>query len=100
MSILRIGLLFLGLPGGSDSKESAFNAGESESERRSVVSDSLQLHGLYSPWNSLGQNTGVEIPSPGYLPNPGIEPRSPALQAGSLPVWPQGNAGNQGSIHG
>ena len=31
----------------------------SESESRSVVSDSLQPHGLYSPWNSLGQNTGV-----------------------------------------
>ena len=27
-----------------------------ESESRSVVSDSLQPHGLYSPWNSLGQN--------------------------------------------
>ena len=28
------------------------------------------------PWNSLGQNTGVgsHIPSPGDLPNPGIEP--------------------------
>ena len=31
----------------------------SESESRSVVSDSLQPHGLYSPWNSPGQNTGV-----------------------------------------
>ena len=30
-----------------------------ESESRSVVSDSLQSHGLYSPWNSPGQNTGV-----------------------------------------
>ena len=30
-----------------------------ESGSRSVMSDSLQLHGLYSPWNSLGQNTGV-----------------------------------------
>ena len=30
-----------------------------ESESGSVVSDSLQPHGLYSPWNSLGQNTGV-----------------------------------------
>ena len=28
-------------------------------ESRSVVSDSLRLHGLYSPWNSPGQNTGV-----------------------------------------
>ena len=32
---------------------------ESESKSHSVVSDSLRLHGLYSPWNSLGQNTGV-----------------------------------------
>ena len=28
-------------------------------ESRSVVSDSLQPHGLYSPWNSSGWNTGV-----------------------------------------
>ena len=32
---------------------------ENESERRSVVSDSLWPHGQYSPWNSPGQNTGV-----------------------------------------
>ena len=31
----------------------------SESERCSVVSDSLRPHGLYSPGNSPGQNTGV-----------------------------------------
>ena len=30
-----------------------------DSESRSVVSDSLQPHGLYSPWNSPGQNIGV-----------------------------------------
>ena len=30
-----------------------------ESESRSIVSDSLQPHGLYSPWNAPGQNTGV-----------------------------------------
>ena len=30
----------------------------SESESRSVVSDSLQPYGLYSPWNSPGQNAG------------------------------------------
>jgi len=28
-------------------------------ESHSVVSDSLWSHGLYSPWNSPGQNTGV-----------------------------------------
>ena len=30
-----------------------------ESESCSVVSDSLRPYGLYSPWNSPGQNTGV-----------------------------------------
>ena len=30
-----------------------------ENESCSVMSDSLQPHGLYSPWNSPGQNTGV-----------------------------------------
>ena len=29
------------------------------SESCSVVSNSLRPHELYSPWNSLGQNTGV-----------------------------------------
>ena len=32
---------------------------EYESERCLVMSDSLGPHGLYSPWNSPGQNTGV-----------------------------------------
>ena len=30
-----------------------------QSESRPVLSESLQPHGLYSPWNSPGQNTGV-----------------------------------------
>ena len=30
------------------------------------------------------------FPSPGDLPNSGIEPRSPTLQADSLPAEPQG----------
>ena len=32
----------------------------------------------------------VPFPSPGDLPNPGIKPRSPALQADSLPSEPPG----------
>ena len=32
----------------------------------------------------------------GNLPDPGIEPRSPALQADSLPVEPQGKPKNTG----
>ena len=31
----------------------------SESESHSVMSDFLWPHGLYSPWNSSGQNTGL-----------------------------------------
>ena len=30
--------------------------------------------------------SGVSLPSPGDLPDPGIEPRSPASQADSLPL--------------
>ena len=32
-----------------------------------------------------GYWSGLPFPSPGDLPNPGMEPRSPALQADSLP---------------
>ena len=66
-----------------------------ESESRSVISDSLRPHGLYSPWNSPGRNTGVGS-LPGDLPNPGIEPRFPALQVDSLPAEPPGNPKNTG----
>ena len=52
----------------------------------------LWHHGLYSPQNSPGQNTGVGslFLLQGIFPNPGIEPRSPTLQADSLPAEPQG----------
>ena len=65
---------------------------ECESESHSVVSSFLRPHGLYSLWNSLGQKTcvGKPFPTPGDLPNPGFEPRSPALQADSLLAEPQG----------
>ena len=36
------------------------------------------------------------LPSPGDLPNPGIEPRFPALQMDSLPTEPQGKPKNTG----
>ena len=32
--------------------------------------------------------SGLPFPSPGDLPDPGIEPRSPALRADSLPTEP------------
>ena len=53
-----------------------------KTERCSVVSDSLQPHVAVGHW--------VAFPSPGDLPNPGIEPGSPALQADSLPYKPPG----------
>ena len=36
--------------------------------------------------------SGLPFPSPGYLPDPGIEPRSPALEAESLPTELQGKS--------
>ena len=47
-----------------------------ESESRSVVSDSLQPYGLYSPWNSPGQNAGVgSLPLlQGIFPTQGLNP--------------------------
>ena len=49
------------------------------SESRSVVSNSLWPHGLYSPWNSPGQNTGVGSLSllQGIFPMEGSNPGLP-----------------------
>ena len=68
------------------------------SESCSIVSDPLQPHRLYGPWNSSGWNTGVGSLSllQGNLPNPEIEPRFPALQADSLPAESQGKPKNTG----
>ena len=46
------------------------------SEGHSVVPDSLRTHGLYSPWNSPGQNTGVGSLSllQGIFPTQGSNP--------------------------
>ena len=57
---------------------------EKRSERRSVVSDSLQLHTVRESLQARILEW-VYFPSPGNLPNTGIEPRSPTLQADSLP---------------
>ena len=61
------------------------------------MSDSLWPYGLYSPWNSPGQNTGVGslLLLQGNSPNPGIKPRSPTLQMDCLPTEPQGKPTNR-----
>ena len=45
----------------------------------------------YTPMGFSRQEhwSGLPFPSPGDLPNPGIELRSPALQADALPSEPQ-----------
>ena len=40
---------------------------------------------LLCPWDSPGKNIGLPFPSPGDLPDPGIEPGSPALPCLVLP---------------
>ena len=44
------------------------------------------IHGIFQAryWS------GLPFPSPGDLPDPGIEPGAPALQADSLPSEPRG----------
>ena len=70
------------------------------SESESEVAQSCPT--LCDPWTvacqaplSMGFSrqeywSGLPFPSPGDLPNPGVEPGSPALQAGSLPSEPPG----------
>ena len=50
---------------------------------------------LLCPWNSPGKILEwVAVPSSGDLPNPGIEPWSPSLQADSLLSEPPGKTLN------
>ena len=70
---------------------------------RSVVSDSLrpqkQPTRLLCPWGFSRPEHWSGLPCaapPGDLPKLGIEPRSPALQADSLPAEPPGKPKNTG----
>ena len=69
----------------------------SESESHSVMSDSSWPHGLYSPWNSLGQNTGVGslFLLQGIFPTQGSNPGLPYCSR-FLPTEPQGKPKNTG----
>ena len=64
----------------------------------SIIYNCQDMEAIYSPWDSPGQNTGVRSLSllQGDLPNPEIKPRSPALQADSLPAEPPGKPKNTG----
>ena len=68
------------------------------SEVTQVVSYFLRPHGLYVDYHAplsmafsrLEYCNGLPFPSPEDLPNPGIKPGSPALQADALPSEPPG----------
>ena len=65
-----------------------------ESVSRSVLSDSVPLWTvihqapLFVEFSRQEYYSGLPFPSPGDLPDAGIEPRSPALQVDSLPAEP------------
>ena len=73
---------------------------ESESVSHFVVSDSLRPHGLYvacqtpvsMEFSRQEYWSGLSFASPGDLPDPGIEPKSPVLQADSLLSDPPGKS--------
>ena len=52
----------------------------------------------YMEFSSLEYWSGKPFPSPGDLLNPGIKPRSPTLQADSLPLVPPGNPGTSSHL--
>ena len=63
-----------------------------------TICDPMDCRGLLFAWEFFRQEHGSGLPYPpsGYLPNPGIKPRSPALQADSLPAEPPEKPKNTG----
>ena len=64
-----------------------------------VVSDSFETPWtvahqvpLFTEFSSQAHWSGMPFPSPGDLPNPGIEPGSPILQTDALPSEPPGKS--------
>ena len=70
----------------------ALKRSESHSVQLFATPWTIQPMGLSRPeyWS------GEPFPSLGDLPNPGIKPRSPTLQADSIPIEPQGKPKNTG----
>ena len=76
---------------------------QSKSERK-VKGKSLSRVRLFAtPWTTQSMEfsrpeywSGQPFHYPGDLPNPGIEPKSPTLQADSLPAEPPGKPKNTG----
>ena len=96
---------------GSNGKESACNAkdlgsipgsgispgeGNSNLLQYSCLENSMDRGALAGSMGFSRQEyrSGLPFPSPGDIPDPGIEPRSPTLQADSLPFEPRGKPSN------
>ena len=56
----------------------------------------MLMHKYESVSHSVVSDSLTPLPSPGDLPNPGIKPRFPTLQADPLPAEPQGKPKNTG----
>ena len=81
---------------------SDFNSFDSEISINVKVKSLSRVRLFATPWTiayqapqSMGFSrqelwSGLPFPSPGYLPDLGIEPASPALQADALPSEPPG----------
>ena len=83
-------VILLGFSGGSDGKESACNTDFNFPHPMDYTVHVI-LQARILEW--------VAFPFSGDLLNPGIEPRSPALQADSLPAEPQGKPNSDSSIN-
>ena len=64
------------------------------SESRSVLSYSLRPHGLYSPWNSPGQNTGVAFPFSRASSQPRDQAQVSCIAYGFFTSWATREAQN------
>ena len=76
-----------------------FNTNHLESESCSVASNSLRPHGVYSPWNSPGKNTGVGSHSllQGIFSTQGSNPGLPHCREILYQLSHQGSLGNRDS---
>ena len=76
------------------------NSNNNNSAQGSVMSDSVTpcIAAHQAPWDSSGKNpscwSGLLFPTPGDLPNPGIQPTSPALAGGFFATEPPGKPNN------
>ena len=74
-----------------------FSFQSQRSKSHSVMSDSLWPHGLYSPWNSLGQNTEVDSLSllQEIFPTQGLNPGLLHCRCGFFTSWATREAQSQ-----